>query len=109
MTLPSPDDLSRVPVWENYTVAQATQASLRLIPRHALAYGVETSGTSLRLRFQLSEITESDEADISDIVNELEALVGDDIEVTYSCETMDRYQISPTDGVHWIFLAHPTN
>jgi hypothetical protein len=37
---PSPEDPERAPVWENYVVAQAAQAALRLIPAYAHAIGV---------------------------------------------------------------------
>lgn len=46
VSLPTPEDPGRSPVWENYVVAQATQASLGLLPRSALAVGVSVAGTS---------------------------------------------------------------
>ena len=103
--LPTPNDPGAALVWENYVVAQAVQASLGLVPQHALAVGVEVEGTTVRLRFQLSELTHEDKLDIEDIVSELEALVGNDAQVTTAHEiTADRH-ISPSDGVRWMFLA----
>lgn len=65
-------------------------------------------GPRLRLRFQLSEVTEGNEDDMRDIVSELEGLVGGDVDVECSYEVPDRREISPTDGVCWIFLARVT-
>ncbi|WP_157181454.1 hypothetical protein [Actinopolymorpha alba] len=106
MSLPTPEDPRRAPVWENYIVAQAVQASLGLIPQHALAVGVEVAGKDVRLRFQLSEVTEDDVTDMDDIVSELEALVGSDVHVEQTHEVRDERAISPSKGgVRWIFLA----
>lgn len=105
MSLPTPEDPGRSPVWENYVVAQAVQASLGQIPAHALAVGVAVAGSRVRLRFQLSEATEDDMADMDDIVSELEALVGNDVHVDRIHEVRPEREISPSDGVRWIFLA----
>lgn len=105
MSLPTPKDPSRAPVWVNYVIAQTVEASRGQIPQHALAFGVEVDGARLRLRFQLSEVTEEDKEDVSDIVSELESLVGNDVSVESSYEVRDQREISPTDGVCWIFLA----
>jgi hypothetical protein len=105
MSLPTPDDLGRAPAWENYVVAQTVQASRGQIPLHALAFGVEISGRRLHLHFQFSKVTPDDEDDMNDIVSELEALVGGEIEVAYSYETLETRQISKHNGVSWIFLA----
>lgn len=105
MSLPSPKDIGQAPVWENYVIAQTVAASRGQIPAHALAFGIEVEGPRLRLRFQLSEVTEEDGDDMSDIVSELEGLLGNDVEVESSYEVVDRREISPIDGVSWIFLA----
>lgn len=105
MSMPSPEDLERAPVWENYVIAQAVQASRGQIPQHALAFGVEVAGRHLRLVFQLADVTEDDEVDMSDIVSEFEALVGDAIKVDSSYEVCADRRIAPSDGVSWIYLA----
>jgi hypothetical protein len=105
MSLPTPEDPGRAPVWENYIVAQVVQASLGQIPEHALAMGVEVAGTRVRLWFQLSEATEDDEADMDDIIGELEALVGEEVQIEAVHEVRAEREISPSDGVRWIFLA----
>ena len=105
MRPPSPDDLGRAPLWQNYAIAQAVQASRAQIPEHTLAFGIEVDGLRLRLRFQLSEATEEDVLDISDIAGDLEALVGPDAEVESVYEVRDQRQISAHDGVCWIFLS----
>lgn len=108
MSLPTPQNPGRAPIWENYVIAQTVEASRGQIPEHALAFGVEVDGPRLRLRFQLSEVTEDDEDDMRDIVSELEGLVGNDVEVESSYEVRDQREISPTDDVCWIFLARVT-
>lgn len=105
MSLPTPEDPGRSPVWENYVVAQTVQASLGLLPRNALAVGVSVTGTIVHLRFQLAELSEADAADIDDIVSELEVLMGDDVHVDKTYEVRQEPEISPHDNVRWIFLA----
>jgi len=105
VSFPSPEDPARAPVWENYVVAQAVQASLGLIPRNALAAGVEVDGPNVRMHFQLRELSEHDAADIADIVDDLDALLGDAVDIEAVHELRDRREISPNDGVRWIFLA----
>lgn len=61
MSMPSPEGPGCAPVWENYVIAQTVAASRGQIPEHALAFGVEVDGPRLRLRFQLSEVTEEEE------------------------------------------------
>jgi len=106
MQYPSPEDSASAPVWQNYIIAQSTQASLGLIPEHALAFGVRVSDARVCLWFQLSELTEGDQSDIDSIVNSLKTLVGDGVEVVAEHELRIRRQVSPHDGVSWIFLAH---
>lgn len=105
MSLPTPENPGRAPVWENYLIVQAVAASRGQIPEHALAFGVEVDGPRLRLRFQLSEVTEDDRVAMDDIVSELEGLVGNDVEVESFYEVLEHREISSTDGVCWIFLA----
>ncbi|GAA2445406.1 hypothetical protein [Agromyces soli] len=105
MKYPSPEDPARAPVWENYVIAQAVEASRGHIPEHTLAYGVEVDGTRLRLRFQLSEVTETDDEDIDDIVGDFEDLVGPDVEVDFLLEVLEWRRLSPHDGVCWVYLS----
>jgi hypothetical protein len=105
MSLPTPDDPGRAPVWDNYVVAQAVQACLGLLPRSALAVGVRVAGTDVELRFQLRELTEADAVDIDDIVSELEVLTGEHVHVDKTYEIRAEPAISPDDQVCWIFLA----
>ena len=104
MKYPRPTDLGHAPVWENYIIAQAVQASLGLIPENALAVGVEVAEREVRLQFQLTRVAEQDEADMRDIVSELEDLVGPDIKVEAAHEVRAWRAISPHDGVCWIYL-----
>jgi hypothetical protein len=105
MRLPTPDEPVDAPVWENYVVAQTAQASLGIIPLHALAVGVTVSRSAVVLRFQLSVITPTDEEDMSDIASELQTLVGDHVRVDMVREVREERLISPNDGVRYIFLA----
>ena len=105
MKFPTPEDPASAPVWDNYIVAQTTQASLGLIPEHALAMGVEVAGRRVCLRFQLSNATEGDLQDIADIVDEMQDLVGDHVQVESVYEVRMTVDISPLDGVYWVFLA----
>lgn len=105
MIYPTPDDPGRAPIWENYMMAQATAASVGLIPVHALAYGVEIDRYRVRLRYQLAELTDADVQDMVDTVDELEDLVGPAVHVDYVHELRRRPLISPHDGVRWIFLS----
>lgn len=47
---------------------------------------MSVTGTTVLLRFQLTELTEADETDMDDIVSELEALVGDHVQVGKTVE-----------------------
>ncbi len=105
MRLPAPDDMGDAPVWENYVIAQAAHASLSLIPPNALALGVEVHGLDVTLRCQLRVLSQQDEADLDDIVGELEVLLGSQANVTRSQEIRDVPQVTPTDGIGWIFIA----
>lgn len=105
MNMPSPEDLSSAPLWENYAVAQAVQASLGQIPRSALAFGVQVSGPNLGLRFQLRDATADDQECMNDILNDLSDLVGPMIAVSSQFEIVNSRQISPTDGIRWIYLS----
>ena len=67
---------------------------------------VEVAGARVLLRFQLTEATEDDVADMDDIVSELEGLVGPDVHVDRIHEVQpEREIIVPSKGVIWIFLA----
>ncbi|WBQ07745.1 hypothetical protein [Kribbella sp. CA-293567] len=105
MRLPTPDDPAESPVWENYIIAQTVESSRGQIPLHALAMGVEVDGRRIVLRFQLSELDESDLLDISEIVSEMSALVGDEVEIADIKEVLDQRSTSPDDGICWIFFS----
>lgn len=105
MTFPTPDDLAGAPLWENYILAQATTASLGLVPRNAVALGVTVDGSKVGLRCQLSEVSEADVEDLEEIADELDILVGGHIEIDWSYEVLPRPKISPFDGVRWIYAG----
>lgn len=103
--LPTPDDPKGSPVWENYVVAQAVQAMLGIVPIHALAVGVVVDGATVRVRFQLSEVSDVDVADMADIRAELQDLLGSEVDVSMGHEVLAQRRISPRDGGRWVFLA----
>jgi hypothetical protein len=105
MTLPTPEDPGRGPVWDNYVVAQATGAALGLIPRNALALGVEVDGWEVTLRCQLRVLTDEDEDELRAIASELEILIGGRIHVGCAQEVRAEPSISPHDGICWIYVA----
>lgn len=105
MKLPTPDDMGCAPIWEIYIVAQAVQASLGLIPKHAHAIGVEVAGTNVHLLVQLTEASMDDLDDIDEIVSELQILVGDHVTVQAAYEVRQDLLFSPTNDLYWIFLA----
>lgn len=55
MTLPTPQNLEDAPLWENYVVAQLTQAALGLVPESTLAFGVEVNEFDLVVVCQVPE------------------------------------------------------
>lgn len=105
--LPTPDDLGRAPAWENYVIAQLTQAALGMIPRNAVALGVEVDRNNVTLRCQLRELTDQDVEDLTEIVDELVTLVGDKVRVRWLHEIRDEPLITPRDQTTWTFAARP--
>lgn len=86
-------------------VAQGVQALLGRVPLHALAVGLQISGSDVGLHFQLSELSAQDDEDMADVLSELEALVGDEVRIELSHEIRGAQSISPHDGFDWIYLA----
>lgn len=105
MTLPAPEDLGNAPVWENYIVAQTTQASLGLVPQGALAFGVAVDGLNVTLTCQLREIDDADTEDLEEIAQELSMLLGEHVSVTIAQEVHDTPTITPHDTVAWTFVT----
>jgi hypothetical protein len=102
---PTPDKPERAPVWENYVVAQAAHAALRLIPPYVYAMGVEVEGTSVTLVVQVPPTVPTTDQDIDDIVGELEVLLGREMNVANRVDSCDVYQLRPDDGVRWFYAA----
>lgn len=105
MTLPTPEDPARAPVWENFVIAQVTQAALGRIPRNALALGVEVSGWDVTLRCQLRAVVAEDEADLVDIASDLGGLIGGAVRVSTSAVIRSEPQIPPRDATCWIYVV----
>jgi hypothetical protein len=105
MKFPTPDDPADAPVWENYVVAQAAQASLGLIPVRALAVGVQVRGADVILRLQMLRLAEQDVQDVHDITDAVSDLLGPDVRVRVTYEVRTEPALSPHDGVRWFFSA----
>jgi len=106
MQFPTPDDPRRAPVWENYVVAQAAAAALRLIPTYVMAMGVRVAGTDVHLVvLRPGEAPDWDE-DLDDIVDGLGDLLGPDVRVSLEAETQAELTLSPNgNGVRWFWAA----
>jgi hypothetical protein len=102
---PTPDNPGRAPVWENYVVAQAAHAALRLIPPYVYAMGVEVEGTSITLVVQVPPTAPTTDQDIDDIVGELEVLLGPEMNVAKRVDSRDVCQLRPDDGVRWFYAT----
>lgn len=105
MQFPTPEDPKRAPIWENYVVAEAAQAALRRIPPEAFAMGVRVAGPSVVLVVQAAREAVATSEDVADIVSELEALLGPDVEVAARADVRDAVHLNPEDGVRWFFAA----
>lgn len=104
MTPPKPDEMSSRD-WNNYLVVQLSQAALGLIPRHAVAVGVEPGVERIAVHFQLTEIDLRDTEDMDDIVSELGDLLGDVVDISTVQTLRDHPLLSPHDGVRWVYRA----
>lgn len=105
MDFPSPDDPKHAPVWTNYVIAQATQASLRLIPADAHALGVEVAGSNVTVVLQAPVASQMADEDLTDIVSELEALLGPSVAVSRRVDIEVACNLNPHDEVAWFFAS----
>lgn len=106
MKYPSPENPERAPVWDNYVVAQCTQAALGNIPRHALAVGVTVDQYDVTLLFQLTELTPEDVEDMEEIAGDLATLLGSDARVLHTWKVLQEPSLRSPKGVRWIYRAH---
>ena len=100
--MPTPTDPAAAPVWENYIVAQAAQAALRLIPARADALGVAVKGYNITLVCELADETEQDRNDLTDVADSLTDFVGEPARVQVLFQSSPA---SPTNGVRWFWAA----
>ncbi|WP_193614932.1 hypothetical protein [Nocardioides lijunqiniae] len=105
MHFPTPDDPKQSAVWENYVIAQAAQASLRLIPSDAYALGVTVRESRVTVVLQASSDSPTAQQDMTDIVSELEALLGPDVAVSHRVVVKEKGRLSPHDEVAWFFAS----
>ncbi|WP_199422437.1 hypothetical protein [Actinotalea solisilvae] len=102
MTYPSPEDMKLAPAWDNYVVAQLSQAALGIIPVNALALGAEIFGSRVRLHFQLTTESEQDIEDMREIEDGLSDLVGDAVQIERAVEIRAEPSLAPR-GVRWVY------
>ena len=57
------------------------------------------------LVFQLTAVSEQDERDMKEILGDFEALVGNAVRATVDRDVRRHREISPHDGVRWLFLS----
>lgn len=107
MDFPTPQDAKNAPVWENYVIAQAAQASLRQVPADAHALGVEVKGSQVTLVVRVASWSEEAQEDVEDIVSELEGLLGQDVAVLSRVEVTSGPLLRPDDAIGWFFAARP--
>jgi hypothetical protein len=94
------------PIWENYVMAQATQASLGLIPASTLAIAVEVDQLIVRLEFQLASPSEPDLDDVADIADQLSDLLGPHAVVESTViHTDQRTVVPPSKDRGYIYLS----
>lgn len=104
MNFPEPNSMSDRD-WNNYLVAQLSAAALGLIPRHAVAVGVEPHAEEIIVHFQLSEIDQRDAEDMYDIVDELGDLLGGVVDIRTVHTLRSKPLLAPRDGVRWVYRA----
>lgn len=107
MTWASPEDPGQAPVWENYVVAQASEAALGLIPLSTLALCVRVRHSQIELRFYLTAVSQTDLEDIDDITDNMETLLGPAVQVSSTWEIRsDRSELHlPRDGIRCVFMS----
>ncbi len=103
--MPTPTDPATAPVWENYVVAQATQAALRLIPAHAVALGVVVDGYDITLVCKMMDETAQDRDDLADVADYLTDLVSQPARVQVLVQPSPEPALNPSDGVRWFWAA----
>jgi hypothetical protein len=91
--------------WGNYVTAQLTAAAHSTIPRHALAMGVEPGTSEITLHFQLTEVDEQDEEDMTEIIAELEALMSDVVRIRKAVDVRPTPHVNPYQGIRWTYSA----
>jgi hypothetical protein len=107
MTMPTPGNMNRAPAWDNYLVAQAVQASLGLIPRSALGIYITISDDAVDFQFQLAHVSEDDEADMADIVDNFTMLIGFVVPCTSTYRILQERELAPKGArVRWLFSHH---
>jgi hypothetical protein len=104
---PTPDDPRRAPIWDNYVVAQAAQAALRLIPPYVHAMGVEVQGRRIGLVVHAPPDAPRMDEDIDDIADQSRDLLGSGVDIYTRIDARPACHLRPGDGVRWFYAARP--
>ena len=107
MKLPTPDNPAASPVWENYVVAQAAHAALRIVPPYAHAVGVEVNGKRVSPVVQVPLEAPERDVDIEGIACDLQELLGPAAVVHTRIDVRPVCTLSADDGVRWFFATRP--
>jgi hypothetical protein len=104
MTYPTPSEMSPRD-WGNYLAAQLATAALGTIPRHTLALGVEPGDTEITVHFQLTEVDDQDEEDMTEIIDELAISLGDVVHIRTAVDVRPTRHVNPFQGIRWTYCV----
>lgn len=104
MTYPKPSEMLPRD-WGNYLASQLASAALATIPRHTLAMGVEPGTSEVTVHFQLTEVDEQDEEDMTEIIDELAIALGDVVTVRRAVDVRPTRHVNPFQGIWWTYSA----
>jgi hypothetical protein len=95
--------------WGNYLAAQLAACALSTIPRHTLAMGVEPGTSEITVHFQLTEVDEQDEEDMTEIIDELVISLGDVVRIRKVVDVRPTPHVNPFQGIWWTHSARDEN
>jgi hypothetical protein len=102
MTYPTPSEMTPRD-WGNYLASQLASSALGTIPRHTLAMGVEPGNSEITVHFQLTEVDEQDEEDMTEIIDELAISLGDVVMVRKVVDVRSTPHVNPFQGIWWTY------
>ncbi len=67
--------------------------------------GVEPGASEITVHFLLTEVDEQDEEDMTEIIAELEALMGDVVSIRKAVDVRPTRHVNPNQGIWWTYCA----